>query len=228
MSNRANLRTTFLPVNCTTLRVMGETPRMLSRLGAETQVHHAEADADVDRFLFRPTVTVADYRQFLARAYGFAVPLEAALVGATGLDVVIDVKARMKSPHLRHDLLALGMTTEDIAMVPLCRSIPVLRGPAAALGWLYVIERPMLASAVIRRHLATRLPDQMIAASRYLACYAGQVGSMWRELGEALDKAAYTTQIADRIVAATHEAFRALHVWRLQGSERPTTLRIAG
>lgn len=208
---------------------MGEPPRMLSRLGTETQVHHGEADADVDRYLFCAGATAADYRAYLERAYGFVFPLEAALVAATGLEVVIDVKPRAKAPHLLQDMYALGMTMEQIGDLPLCQGIPAFRGPAAALGWMYVAERPMLASAVIRRHLATKLPDEMVSASRYLSCYAGQVGTMWRALGEALDKVAYTPAIAERIVAAAGDAFRCLQRWHLRDTERPSNaLRIAG
>ena len=57
--------------------------RLLTRLNAETQIHHADADSDVDRYLFCDGVSAVDYRTYLARVYGFLVPLEAALaIGA--------------------------------------------------------------------------------------------------------------------------------------------------
>ena len=74
----------------------------------------------------------------------------------------------------------------------------------------------------------TELRAEMAYASAYLACYAGQVGTMWRELGESMDRVAYTSA-ADRIVVAAHEAFRSLHRWRthdLQG--RSSGIRYAG
>jgi heme oxygenase (biliverdin-IX-beta and delta-forming) len=203
--------------------------RTLARLNAETRPHHGEADADLDRFLFRGQVTADDYRAYLARWYGFLVPLEAALAMAPGLEEVIDVRSRAKSALVVHDLLALGMSMTEVNELPQCAAIPTFRGPAAALGWMYVVERPLLASAVLRGHLATHLRAEMAYAASYLSCYAGQVGSTWRELGTAMDRVAYTASVSDRIVASANEAFRALIRYRNVELVQPTLgMRIAG
>lgn len=202
--------------------------RMLVRLNDETQPHHAEADADVDRYLFRPGVTVAGYRTYLAAVYGFVVPLEAALLMAPGLDELIDLRARAKSALVVHDLLALGVTMTEINELPQCQSVPTFRGPGAALGWMYVAERPLLASAVLRSHLSTHLRPEMAYASSYLSCYAGQVGALWRELGEVMDRVAYTPTVADRMVAAARDAFRALIRFRRSELRDKSVIRIAG
>ena len=201
--------------------------RMLVRLNGETQPHHAEADGDVDRYLFRSTVTAEDYRTYLARIYGFLVPLETSLAMTPGLDEVIDVRVRTKAALVVHDLMALGMTMSDVNALPQCQTIPTFRGPAAALGWMYVIERPLLASAVLRGHLATYLRAEMAYASSYLACYAGQVGTMWRELGEAMDRVAFAPSVADLIVTSAHQAFRTLNHFRSHELMQ-TPIRIAG
>jgi len=138
------------------------------------------------------------------------------------------VKARTKSALLVHDLCALGLTMDEVNALPQCGRVPAFRGPAAALGWMYIIERPLLASAVIRGHLASYLPTEMATASAYLMCYAGQVGARWRELGEAMDSVAGTPAIADRIVVAANEAFRTLQRWRTQDLQRTSVIRYAG
>jgi heme oxygenase len=199
--------------------------RMLVRLNEETQPHHADADGDVDRYLFRQQVAAKDYRTYLSRVYGFLVPLETALAMTPGLEEAIDVRARAKAAMLVHDLMALGMTMDQVTELPQC-SIPTLRGPAIALGWMYVIERPLLASAVLRGHLTTYLRAEMAYASTYLGCYEGQVGTMWRELGEAMDRVAVTQSIADRMVSSAGDAFRTLRRFREELSEG--TIRIAG
>jgi heme oxygenase (biliverdin-IX-beta and delta-forming) len=210
---------------------MAEELRMLNRLNLETRVHHGEADADVDEYLFRPQVTPADYRMFLQRVYGFVAPLEAALLSAPGLYEVIDVRARAKAPLIAADLLALGMTLDEIQRLPQCMSMPAFRGPASALGWMYVVERPLLSAAVIRGHLATYLPTEMACASSYFLCYQGLVGTMWRELGVAMDTVAYSPAIEDRIIAGASEAFRLIARWRKQDSSSQASagiIRIAG
>lgn len=201
--------------------------RMLTRLNEETQVHHADADSDVDRYLFCDGVSAVDYRTYLQRVYGFLVPLEAALATAPEIDEIIDVRIRAKAALVARDLMALGMTMNEVNQLPQCMRIQLFRGPAAALGWLYVVERPLLASAVIRGHLAAQLPAEMLNASSYFMCYAGQVGAMWRELGEAMDRVAVTGSIGDRIVVAAHDAFRTLHTWRNEDLQRISGIRYA-
>jgi heme oxygenase len=201
--------------------------RMLARLNDETLFHHADADGDIDRYLFRSRVTIDDYKTYLSRVYGFLVPLEASLATAPGLEEVIDVRARAKAALVVHDLMALGMTMDEVNQLPQCQAVPAFAAPANALGWLYVIERPLLASAVLRGHLATFLRAEMAYAASYLSCYAGQVGTMWRELGEAMDCIATTKPLADRIVTAAHDGFRALNRYR-RYDLAPAEVRIAG
>jgi heme oxygenase len=191
-------------------------------------MHHAEADGDVDAYLFRSPVTRADYRTYLQRVYGFVMPLEAALASAPGLEEVINVKARAKGPLLVADLMALGLSLDEVHALPQCQHIPVFRGPAAALGWLYVVERPLLSAAVIRCHLGGVLPDEMARASAYLLTYQGQVGAQWRELGQAMDRVAYSPAIEDRIVTGANEGFRALVRWRHADQRSGGIIRIAG
>lgn len=207
---------------------MADDLRMLTRLTTETQRLHGDADGDVDAYLFKAQVTAEDYRTYLGRHYGFLAPLEIALATAPGLDEVIDVKARAKSALIVHDLLALGMTVEDVNALPRFAQVPSFRGPAAALGWMFAIERPLLSAAVIRGQLARFLPSEMAVAAAYLGCYQGQVGAMWRALGEAMDRVAYLPAIGDRMVVAAQEAFRGLARWRRDDRGRSAVIRIAG
>lgn len=120
------------------------------------------------------------------------------------------------------------MSMTDVKELPQCRTIPVFRGPAVALGWMYVSERPLLASAVIRGHLATFLRPEMAYASRYLSCDAGLVGARWRELGVAMDRVAYSPSAADLIVSSAHQAFRTQQHFRNHELSQLSTIRIAG
>ena len=202
--------------------------RMLEWLGQETAVHHADADDEVDQLLFHREVTVIGYRVYLSRLYGFLAPLERAFADAPGLDQVIAVEERVKSPHVVRDLLALGLTLSDVDELPECSTIDWFFGPISALGWMYVSERAMLATAVIRGHLATRMPLEIAKASRYLSCYDGKHGTRWRELGDAMVRVATTPSLAARIVGSANDAFRALHHWRTQQLQAPSAIRFAG
>jgi heme oxygenase (biliverdin-IX-beta and delta-forming) len=193
---------------------MGDELKMLARLNNETRAFHAGADADIDEFLLQDPITAAGYLTYMSRLYGFLIPFEEALAQTRGLDEMIDTRERVKSPLVLRDLAGLGLSSSEISMLPRCESVPGFRGAAQALGWMYVVERPLLASGVIKSHLNTTLVAEMACASSYLSCYAGHVGSAWRELGEVMDEMAKTPVIADRIVSSAKEAFRCLRRWR--------------
>lgn len=194
---------------------MGDALRMLARVGRETLSHHSDADGDIDRYLFARTTRVGDYATYLVRVYGFVAAVESAITDTPDLGDIIDLEVRAKTPRLVQDLFALGLTPAEVSNLPICRAVPaVIDEAAAALGWLYVIERPMLAGSLIVRHLATRLPVEMISSSSYLACHAGHIGKRWRELGEAMERVAANGTLADRIVGGGREGFRALQRWR--------------
>jgi heme oxygenase len=142
------------------------------------------------------------------------IPFEAAISETPRLHEFIDTRARAKSHLVVRDLHALGLSATTIGSLPQCEAIPPFHGVAAALGWMYVVERPLLASAVIKGHLATMLASEMRYASSYLTCYEGRVGASWRELGEAMDTIAITSQMADRIIGAARDGFRCLRRWR--------------
>jgi heme oxygenase len=205
-----------------------EALRVLARLNEATQPHHTLADSDVDRYLFKPDISAADYRAFLARVYGFLLPVESALALTPGLDEVIDVQPRAKAVLVVHDLMALGMTMTEVNELRQCETVPTFRGPAEALGWMYVIERPVLASAVLRGHLATYLRAEMAFAASYLSAYAGQVGTLWRELGQVMDRIAYSAVLEERIIASANQGFRALQQFQRNDLAQRAAIRIAG
>ena len=176
---------------------------MLTRLNEETEPHHADADSDLDRYVFRDDVTRTHYRSYLARMYGFIVPLEAALAHTPGprradrSAGALEVRdAALRPARARHDAPARS---------PSCRSasaIPAFKGPAAALGWMYVVERPMLQAAVIRGHLEARLGRRDGHRVGVLSCYAGQAGSAGASSARRWIASAHTPALADRIATA--------------------------
>lgn len=185
---------------------------MLDRLAEATQVHHAEADADIDG-LFAPDVTGARYLMYLMRVYGFEAPLDAAIAMTPRIELLLDLRARSRAGFLAQDMMALGLRPADVTALPLCLAIPQFRSISEAMGWLYVAERTTLSHNVIRRHLATRLPLEISIASAYLGSYDGVVGRRWQELGTVLDEVASHPAIADRIIMAANDAFRCRRIW---------------
>jgi heme oxygenase len=199
---------------------------MIERLTEETRLHHGDSDADLD-LLFRPDASATHYMLFLMRIYGFEAPLESSLSTTPTLDLMINLRERARASLLASDLMQLGLRPSDVAQLPQCLTIPMFRGAAEALGWMYVIERSTLAHSVLRHHLLTRLPIEMANASSYLLSYAGVVGKRWRQFGAMLDHVARHSAIADRVVASANEAFRCQRRW-LQHEHQTVAARAVG
>ncbi|HEY4242318.1 MAG TPA: biliverdin-producing heme oxygenase [Kofleriaceae bacterium] len=188
---------------------------MIGRLHQETRAHHADSDADCD-ILFRADTGPGDYLLYLVRQYGFEAPLESVLSLTPGLELLVSLKERAKAGFIAADLLALGLRPQEVAELPMCMQLPSFRGAAEALGWMYVVERATLAHNVLRHHLETRIPRELPSAHSYLSCYQSVVGTRWRQFGQALDAIARTTAIADRMIEASHDAFRCQRRWMRQ------------
>ena len=183
---------------------------VLARLDLETRPRHAQADND-RLCLLTSHPSAEDYRAFLVRVYGFESPVEAAIQLTPGLAEVLDVRERRHLKLLISDLAALGIPSID--KLPRCCNVPPFPTVEDALGWAYVIERNMLLHGILRRHLATRLPEQVARAGAYLAGNERAVGARMRELGAVLDLIAKTPVTVDRIVVGAHAAFRCQRRW---------------
>ncbi len=183
---------------------------VLARLDRETRQRQASADND-RLLLMTSSATPELYRNFLVRVFGFEAAVETMLHMTPGLDDVVDLRSRAHVRLLKSDLAALAVTS--VAHLPRCRSVVPFACHADALGWMYVVERNVLLHGVLRRHLASRLPEQLASAGAYLTGNERALGARLRELGEALDAIARAPGMADRVVAAAHAAFRSQRHW---------------
>lgn len=185
---------------------MSHTPASLQRLDAETRDLHA----DVDRHwldLMASGVTRETYRQHLARVYGFEAPLESALAYTKQL-VIRDRMDRARSGLIAQDLLSLGMSPHKLAALPQCKDISPFEDPAEALGWKYVVERPIQLHSAIKRNVVSRVGDMANALS-YLSAYDGIAPARWHQLGLLLD----TLNAEEKLVNAARQAFMAMGEW---------------
>lgn len=185
---------------------MSQTPASLRRLDAETRDLHA----DVDRHwldLMASGVTRETYRAHLARVYGFEAPLESALAYTKQL-VIRDRLDRSRSGLIAQDLLALGMSPHKLAALPQCIDVGPFEDATEALGWKYVVERPIQLHSAIKRNVVSRV-GEMANAMSYLSAYDGIAPARWHQLGLLLD----SLRAEDKLVAAARNAFTAMAGW---------------
>jgi heme oxygenase len=193
---------------------------MLMRLARGTRAYHAAADTD--RLALMDVSSVPEYRARLARIFGFEFAIERAVAAVLA---PYHVGCRAKLARLRDDLVALGMTREDIGTIPVCAVNPV-RAPAHAFGLLFVIERNTLVAGLIARYLASQMPAVERTASGYLNESSRNAGARLRALGDVLGSyIRHESGAPHAVIAAARSAFRLQRRWYMRATHRPGLAR---
>ena len=189
------------------------------RLNMATRGWHAEVDEPwLD--LLRPNVGRADYLAQLVRVYGFVAPFESACKYTPNVERSVDLRHRARAGLIAQDLLALGLSPQQVASIPQCLSITPFRSVAEAAGWLYVVERSTLLSDGIRRHVLRYVPALENAVT-YLSVHEGRAGEQWTAFGRMLDRIGVTPELANEAVSAANAAFSCAKLWFRSASSVP-------
>ena len=183
---------------------------MLSRLTNETRTHHIGVDEGLLASFAKPSIGA--YRHFLARMYGFAAPVGVALLATPGVDAELLVM-RVRTGWIAADLLGLGLGRVESTMLQRRLNVPAFESDGEALGWLYVSERTTLRHELIRNRLHATIPEAMAIASDFLMSTSGRAHQQWNELGRALDRAAHSETVANKILDGANAAFAVQQKW---------------
>ena len=180
---------------------------LLGQLRIATREVHGRLESDLD--LLRRPVCRRRIGCFLEGMHGFHrvwEPAAACILGPAALE------GRLKGPHLRADLLAMGRTEAEIDRLPLCRDASGLaQTRASALGAMYVVEGSTLGGQMISRALrgADWVPPAGLASFNP---YGAETGAQWRGFRTVLAEAVPPQGEAD-VVAAALATFELLHGW---------------
>lgn len=165
--------------------------------------------ADAGRLaLLSGAITRERYEDYLSRVYAFEAPIEARWLRTEGLDSVVDLKSSLRAGFLVSDLVTLGVRPTELA------TTPSFVGVEQALGWMYVVERGRRMNGLLYRHLARRLPEEILIAGNYLNA-SSPCGTRWQQFGVALDRFAGNHVIVDQIINAANRAFRSIQAPRI-------------
>jgi heme oxygenase len=187
---------------------------ILSVLKTETRVLHdrIEQNPRLARLL-AADLTPGEYRDTLARLYGFHAPLEAVL-GARPewARIGFSFDARRKAPLLARDLAALGLPPAAVEGLPRCPDLPRLDHFADALGCLYVLEGSTLGGQVIAKHLRRSLGVDAAHGAAFYHSYGRDTGRMWKAFGDMLTACAAPGDHT-AIVGAADATFEKMDAW---------------
>ena len=175
-----------------------------TQLRESTRDAHAQAEASLAS-LAQPD-SLARYAALLCVLWGFQAPLER-LLGHQELPSAVGWPTRRRLGALAADLTDLGVTG---ASLPEAAGLPVLGGPGAVWGALYVTEGATLGGRVLRRHIEARLGP---VPARFLDGHGDRTQPMWRDLGWLADL--YVNSKHDRQLAqqTAIQVFAAFSTW---------------
>jgi heme oxygenase len=192
--------------------VRGPTGPLLSALRGATGAAHARLEARLD--ILRPAIDPGWYRRLLAAFHGYHRSLEAVFGRIDGWSAVgLDPRARRKSPLLRADLLALGMTARAIARLPRCPDLPIVRSLPGALGCLYVNEGATLGGRVILPHVRAVLGVAPGAGASFFHGYGAATSDQWSAFTAALAALPLSAAEERAAVEAAVATFATLERW---------------
>jgi heme oxygenase len=175
-----------------------------TQLRESTRAAHAQAEASLGP-LAQPD-SLARYAALLSVLWGFQAPLER-LLSRQELPSAVGWPARQRIGALATDLTDLGVTGTSL---PEATGLPVLAGPGAVWGLLYVTEGATLGGRVLRRHIEARLGPVPV---RFLGGHGDRTQPMWRDLGQLADRHVSSTQDTQLAQQAAIQAFAAFSTW---------------
>lgn len=183
---------------------------------ATADVHEALHRHPAFVSLLEGRIALPTYRALLARLHGFHTALERDLRDASP-EILrgFDVRALERSPDLRADLLALGLSDRDIEALPVCEGLRSVRSNAELMGRLYVVEGSALGGRVLAARLDGLLGPAGTAGRRFFTGRAAPDPLPWPAFCRLLEAQAADVEA---MIEGADTTFHALADW-LAGSD---------
>jgi len=180
---------------------------MRKRLKAVThEVHERLHGHDGFAAAASGTISADNYRDLLARLYGFHAAFDDAMERApAALSRDIELPSRARAALLAEDMLGLGVTGATLAQLPRAALTP-LCGEGEHLGALYVVEGSTMGGVIIARALGAFGDNR-----RFYLGHGADHGRLWRVFLARLDT--LEGEAADAAERAAEQVFAAFESW---------------
>jgi heme oxygenase len=185
--------------------------QLLQRFREATRPLHGSIEAD-----FQPRMhlgSLADYQRMLARFWGVHQPLEESIAPFAHSWPLEWERTRRRAPHLRADLLALGVTHADLEVINRCAALPRVTSRAGVLGALYVAEGSRLGAVLVGGAAVERLDVTPERGAAFLCGAGSETGQLWRSFVAVVQSSALSREEADEAVNVAAGTFHAFHDW---------------
>jgi len=161
---------------------MNSLPTIIVELRAATAALHRRLDT---RLPFS-RVDLALYRDLMSAYYGFYQPLERALSPWAEAIPDLEWARRGKTPYLQADLVALGLSAEQIDALPICQELPVFGSIPQALGAFYVLEGATLGGQVLRNLIEIKIDIVSTNGGAFMNVYGSETSALWQRFLDCL------------------------------------------
>ena len=175
-----------------------------------------EQHAAIERIMpfFKNDFSLEAYIRVLKAFLGFFEPVERDLRSiATRDSFGFNIDRRQRANLLRIDLLALGVTSAETALIPRCNHLPRLENVDDGLGCLYVLEGSTLGGQLIAREVQTRFGIGQKTGAGFFHGYGSQTGVKWREFCTSVRIYAAGDKSQSAIVQSARSTFGLLESW---------------
>ena len=189
--------------------------------------HLREATGDAHRALedeldlLRPPLSRERFAAVIAGFLGFHAVWEPALQRDSAFSDILVGRSRLECA--RSDLIALGLTREAVAALPLCaEAARPTRTFGGVVGSLYVMEGSTLGGKVITRALA-QAPWLPVSGLTYFDPYGDATGEMWRRFKQQARQLRPEPAWSE-VEAGALDTFNILRRWLTRGAPDHTAL----
>jgi len=185
---------------------------IMTALKAGTSEQHAA----IERIMpfFKNDFSLEAYIRVLKAFLGFFEPVERELRSiATRDSFGFNIDRGQRTNLLRMDLLALGVTSADIELIPRCDHLPKLENVDDGIGCLYVLEGSTLGGQLIAREVQTRFGVEEETGAAFFHGYGSQTGVKWREFCTSVRIYAAGGRSQSAIVHSARSIFELLELW---------------
>ncbi len=170
---------------------------------------HQQLETKMD--LMSRLETKESYLELLKKFYQYYLPIESKL---SAYPNELPLEGRMKISLLKKDLLALGLSEDEISTLPAAKTVPEINSASEAIGAFYVLEGSTMGGQVISKQLRTKLEITPETGGSFFWAYGPKTMPMWLAFREFLNSDE-TSQKRDKskILESAKSTFLSLERW---------------
>ena len=172
--------------------------------------HKSLENRQLSRSLLEQSLSISFYQLYLSRLYGVVRACEAQAYPLLS-HLLADLPRREKAELIFNDLLATGMSQNDIAQLPVHHFHEMTI--AQAIGVMYVLEGSTLGGKILYKHISQSLALNEQTGVSYFYGYGQQTGILWKSFITTMADYAVEENCEQEIISSAVSTFNEIGRW---------------